>query len=148
MASEIKPKVEKEEWVEVKPQYFKLEKIGDFCTGVFVKKETRPNSLKPGATQVVYTLIEASVNGRPVEGGLLYILGRTGEPAIVKGLELVPLGTAVKLEYTGDGKAQPGKHPPKFLKVYRGAAKPEVLKKYLEPFMEEIDASEAFGQEV
>lgn len=114
------------EWEEVKPRFFKLENPGDAAIGVLVKKEVRANTLKPGSHQAIYTLVQD-------DGQLLYCGGRTGEPAVIAGLESVPFGTRVKLEYIGEGQKKPGKHAPKLLKVYKGQMKLDVLKKFTDP---------------
>jgi hypothetical protein len=108
-----------------KTPWAKWEKVGRQYAGVLVERKIAPNALKsPTATQQVYTLADAKVKDEggtwePIEGGLLKMSGRRGEPAILQGLDHYQLGTivVVKLDKIEKSK-QAGYHDAKYVNVY------------------------------
>ena len=114
----------------VTSNFFKATKVGDECKGVFVKKTVQFNQLKNG-NQTLYFLLQD-------DGTEIVVAGKYGDPAVLAGLEAIPLGTEVGVRYDSDKESKvKGHQPMKVINVYRGEAKPEVLRKYINP-MEEV----------
>lgn len=99
---------------ELKPEFFKLDKIGKEVQGVLVEKKIVTNSLKtPSVRQTIYTLMRDDKT-------LIYIGGRGNQdPQVITGLEQAKLGEYVGLKYTEDIKStKAGYNDTKILKVY------------------------------
>lgn len=121
----------------VKPNFWKLEHIGDRISGVFVDKQVRDNTLKdPPVKQVIYSILQN-------DGTIIYVGGRSGNPQVVSGLEQCKLGQEVGLEYEKDLPPQKkGMQPAKILKVFKGPMKPEALQGFAFGSMTEVPPAE------
>lgn len=126
--------------------YWKPEKVGDFIKGVYVDKETIPNNMKEGATQVRYTIINDD------DGEQWSVYGRHGEPAVLSGLEVRKFGDHVGIRYDEEKPpTQKGYSPTKVINVYyAGEKKDDVLRDYQNPVattlpgVEEADGDDPF----
>lgn len=100
------------EFVEVKSNWMKWDKVGDSCEGVLVKTSMGKNTLKdPPCAQKNYVLVKE-------DGTSINIGGRFGDPMVISGLETVKIGQKVKVEFAEEGEKKPGKHAAKYIKVY------------------------------
>ena len=121
-----------------KTPWAKWEKVGRQYVGVLVKREIVANTLKEGSKQQVYTLAEAKVKDEgmdwtPIEGGLLKMSGRRGDPAILQGLDHYQLGTVVVVKLDKIEKAKKaGYNDAKYVNVYtKNVVNQDVLDAFL-----------------
>ena len=106
-----------------KSNFVKWTTIGQSVSGTYVEKKIRPNLLKPGTEQTVYTIVQD-------DGVVIFVSGRQGDPAVLSGLENAKFGQYVGIRYEGDKPAsKPGMNAAKMIVVYApvGQNKPEVL---------------------
>lgn len=100
------------EFVEVKSNWMKWEKVGDSCEGVLVKTSMGENSISgTKVAQKKYTLMQEDET-------TIDVFGKTGNPEVITGLENVKIGQKVKVEFYKEGEKKPGKHAAKYIKVY------------------------------
>lgn len=115
-----------------KPNFVKLDTVGQTWKGVYVSKNIQPNALETdGSLQTVYTLVEDS-------GELLFVGGRTAvitngkKNKIIAGLEAAKFGEYVGLKYEVQNPGKGGKQGAKILGCYRnGTIKKDVLDAYI-----------------
>jgi len=106
-----------------KSNFVSWKTVGQSISGVYVEKKIRPNLLKPGTEQTIYTIVQD-------DGTVVYVSGRQGDPAILSGLETAKFGQVVGIRYEGDQPPKKaGMNPAKIIVVYAppGKTKPEVL---------------------
>lgn len=112
--------------------FFKFDKVGDEVSGVLVARDIRPNKLKPGTDQEVYTLVKD-------DGSQIQVAGRMtisyhGKPTAIFGAaHSLPFGTLVGFRFDREDKPkQAGFNATKIINAYtNGTMKPEVYKEYL-----------------
>lgn len=136
---------------EVKVPFGKFDKVGRAYKGVYVKKETVPNALRPGTNQVIYTLADAyektdETEWTPIEGSILRISGRGNRnPAQLPALEICKFGELVAVKFVEERKTKPGFNPVKIIRVY---TKHEMFPDILNQFTGEgLDTSDMEAEE-
>jgi len=125
MAKEKKEDLFSEE-NELKPEFWKLDKVGDSTKGVLVDKKIVINQLKdPKVRQTIYTLIRD-------DGSPIFIGGRGNQdPQVISGLEQAKMGQYVGIKYTGNVKTKSGMHDAKIVKTFtNNEMKEDVLNEY------------------
>lgn len=130
---------------EVKPNFWKLTKVGDSIKGVLVEKRIGTNSLKqPPCKQTIYTIMQ--------EDETTIMLGGRGnsDPQVIAGLEQCKLGQYVGVKYIEDREStKPGMQAAKILRVYTsGKIEQEILDKHrgIDTSDEEIDVEEVMAK--
>lgn len=119
---------------EVSSNFVKWEKVGqEVCGTLVAKSDPRPNTLKEGTNQVVYTIVTD-------EGEELHVAGRilcekNGELPCARfpQVDKLKLGAYIGFRFAEETpNSQPGYNATKKIKVlHDGEMKPEVLKEYL-----------------
>lgn len=129
-------------WEEVRPNFFKLTKIGDTCEGVYVDRKVVDNKLKAGHKQALYTLLQDS-------GEVIFIGGRSGNPAILQGLEQAAFGERVRITFAEiKPSKRAGMNDTKIVKVFRTQDRKiftETLDKYRKKDVSEFELPADFN---
>lgn len=94
--------------------FFKFDKIGDNVIGTYIKKELRPNNMRPGEDQAIYTLLKE-------DGSKISVGGRA---ILDNQMDAVKLGQIIKIAYTEDKKIKGKVQAMKIIRVY---ARPDLI---------------------
>lgn len=112
---------------QVKSNFFKPVTVGDSVEGVYVKKEVRPNTLKPGTMQTIYSILRD-------DGVVVLFSGRQlpkgGTLSVSSGMENCRFGQKVAVRFDEE-KDTGGPQKAKICNVYsKGEMDMEALEAY------------------
>jgi len=108
-----------------KSNFWKPTTPGDKAAGYLVDRKKKPNTLKPGTDQWIYTLMNK-------DGSVINVAGRYGSPQTLQGFDTAKLGQLVGIKYIEDKPAtKAGFNPLKVMKTYVSQDfAPELVEQY------------------